>query len=402
MNARRGLWMLVTLLAAVVLLAAGEKTVEVRVAAAPAPAPAAPVEAERPRVEVVFVLDTTGSMGGLIQAAKEKIWAIANTLVSAKPTPEIKMGLVAYRDRGDAYVTKHTALTNDLDAVYKELMGYQAQGGGDTPESVNQALHEAVTMMQWSTDPKVYRVIFLVGDSPPHMDYADDVKFPVSCELAAKNGIIVNTIQCGTNDTTMPIWQQIALKSEGRYFRVEQSGGAILATTPFDAKLAALATELDGTRVYYGERTDREVLEKRLGVAGEIDKTASTSAKARRAELMAKPEAATMTFFGKSELNAEVAAGRVKLEDVKTDDLPEKMQKMTPEERKRFVEENIAKRKALQEEIRKLSEQRQQYLKDEIAKRADGGRNSLGGQVYDTIREQARKKGIEYTDGPSH
>ena len=53
------------------------------------------------RVEVVFVLDTTGSMGGLIAAAKEKIWSIASTLAQAQQAPEISMGLVAYRDRGD-------------------------------------------------------------------------------------------------------------------------------------------------------------------------------------------------------------------------------------------------------------------------------------------------------------
>src|SRR5881394_2481834 len=57
------------------------------------------------RVEVVFVLDTTGSMGGLIAAAKEKVWSIASTLAQARQAPEISMGLVAYRDRGDAYVT---------------------------------------------------------------------------------------------------------------------------------------------------------------------------------------------------------------------------------------------------------------------------------------------------------
>jgi hypothetical protein len=63
------------------------------------------------KIEVVFVLDTTGSMGGLIQSAKEKIWSIASTMATAKPTPEIRMGLVAYRDRGDSYVTRAVDLS---------------------------------------------------------------------------------------------------------------------------------------------------------------------------------------------------------------------------------------------------------------------------------------------------
>src|SRR5947209_13265312 len=67
--------------------------------------------AVRPEVEVVFCLDTTGSMGGLINTAKQKIWAISNQIASGTPTPRVKIGLVAFRDRGDAYVTKIIELT---------------------------------------------------------------------------------------------------------------------------------------------------------------------------------------------------------------------------------------------------------------------------------------------------
>src|SRR5437762_2761800 len=98
----------------------------------------------KPRIEVCFVLDTTGSMSGLIEGAKQKIWSIANEMISAKPTPELRLGLVGYRDRGDEYVVKTFNLTNDIDAVYANLRGFSAGGGGDTPESVNEALDEAV------------------------------------------------------------------------------------------------------------------------------------------------------------------------------------------------------------------------------------------------------------------
>src|SRR5262245_10056690 len=87
--------------------------------------------AAQPQVEVVFCLDTTGSMGCLINAAKQKIWAISNQIAAGKPTPRLKVGLVAYRDRGDAYVTKVFDLTDDLDAIHSHLMSFKAQGGGD-------------------------------------------------------------------------------------------------------------------------------------------------------------------------------------------------------------------------------------------------------------------------------
>src|SRR5947209_16830776 len=135
--------------------------------------PPAKAPAPRPEVEVVFCLDTTGSMGGLINAAKQKIWSICNQIAGGTPTPRVRVGLVAYRDRGDAYVTKVFDLTDDLDAIHGHLMGFQAQGGGDFPESVNQALYDAVTQVKWSTDKKTLKMIFLVGDAPPHMDYKE-------------------------------------------------------------------------------------------------------------------------------------------------------------------------------------------------------------------------------------
>src|SRR5262249_17476322 len=108
--------------------------------AASAPADDKPAPAPKPRVEVVFCLDTTGSMTGLIEGAKQKIWSINNQIASGKPTPDLKIGLVAYRDKGDAYVTKVIDLTDNLDAIHDQLKAFKAQGGGDTPESVNQAL----------------------------------------------------------------------------------------------------------------------------------------------------------------------------------------------------------------------------------------------------------------------
>ena len=84
---------------------------------------AAPLEPRetKPQVEVVFCLDTTGSMSGLIEGAKQKIWSIVNQIASGRPAPDVKVGLLAYRDRGDVYVTRVFDLTDDLDEVHKNL-----------------------------------------------------------------------------------------------------------------------------------------------------------------------------------------------------------------------------------------------------------------------------------------
>jgi hypothetical protein len=159
----------------------------------------------KPRIEVCFVLDTTGSMGGLIEGAKQKVWSIANEMISAKPTPELKLGLIGYRDRGDEYVVNSFQLTGDIDSIYGHLRDFKAEGGGDEPESVNEALAEAIEKMPWSQDRKVLKIIFLVGDAPPHLDYADGPKYPELCRIAAKKDLIINTVQCGNIAETTPI-----------------------------------------------------------------------------------------------------------------------------------------------------------------------------------------------------
>ena len=79
-------------------------------------------------VEVVFCIDTTGSMGGLLKGAQQKIWSICNQVAGGRPTPALRVGLVAYRDKGDEYVTRVHDLGDDLDAVYADLKTFVATG----------------------------------------------------------------------------------------------------------------------------------------------------------------------------------------------------------------------------------------------------------------------------------
>jgi len=86
-------------------------------------------------------------MGGLIHTAKEKIWDIVTVMSQSSPTPEIRLGMIFYRDLEDDFVAKIYPLTGDIDSVYSALLLIQAEGGGDSPESVSQALNESVTQM---------------------------------------------------------------------------------------------------------------------------------------------------------------------------------------------------------------------------------------------------------------
>jgi uncharacterized protein YegL len=380
------------------ILMIGAASAALAAAAGSGPQKAAPAA---PEIEVAFVLDTTGSMSGLIQAAKEKVWAIANTLATSKPAPQIKLGLIAYRDRGDSYVTKRTDLTDDLDAVYKELMSFQAGGGGDREESVNQALSEAVSKLSWSKNKRAYQVIFLVGDSPPHMNYPDDVKYPETCKQAAAAGLYINCIECGNAADTEQIWRDIASKAEGRFFRVEQSGGVILAGTPFDADLAKLAKDLDGTRIFYGEAETLKRAEARARTADAVYAGASVAAQAQRAAFNGR-EAGLRNFLGGGkELVDDVANGRVQTANIKEAELPEDLRKLKPAEREELVKKRQAERQAIQKQIDELAAKRQAHLVSELEDAQQKGQSNLDQPIYETIKAQAGKKGIQYQGGPA-
>jgi hypothetical protein len=347
---------------------------------------------QTPVVEVVFVLDTTGSMGGLIQGAKQKIWSIVNHIAEGKPTPTIKVGLVAYRDKGDAYVTKVHDLSEDLDDIFGKLSAFTADGGGDGPESVNQGLYEAVTKITWSSDDKTVRTIFLVGDYPPHMDYQDDVKYPETCKMAVKKDIVINTVQCGGYSGTTPVWQEIAKLSEGVFVQIAQSGGVVAVETPYDKKLAELGRDLDGTVIHFGKAEERRREAEKLDKGAELAEGSGYSgAAADRAESKAKSKPAAP---GK-DLVSEAEEENFDLNKLKDDELPEEMQKMTKEEREKYIEEKRVEREKLQKEIEELSRKRQEYIAGELKKRG-GARDAFDEKVIESVKKQAEKKGIAY------
>ncbi len=360
----------------------------------PTPPVIAPVAEKKPVVDVVFVLDTTSSMTGLIQAAKEKIWSIATTMASAQPTPEIRLGLVAFRDRGDAYITQVTDLSTDLDSAYARLMDFRAVGGGDGPESVNQALYDAVHRVSWSQDPKAFKVIFLVGDAPPHMDYPDDVKYPDTLREAKRRGITVNTIQAGQNSGTTQEWQQIASLGSGDYFQVDADGSTVAIATPFDEKMAELSKELDGTRLYYGSEEERKAKQSKVEAAEKLHAAASVESRARRATFNAS-KSGKANLLGDKELVDDVVTGRVDLDSLKPESLPAPMRALPPEEQKAVIAQTAKKRDDLQREIKDLADQRAKFLDEQVAITGGAGA-SLDAKIYEAIREQGSSVGLSY------
>lgn len=343
----------------------------------------------RDTLEMVFVLDTTGSMGGLIEGAKQRIWGIINEVMQKPSKPRVRVGLVAYRDIGDEYVTKLLPITEDLDKTYTTLMDYQASGGGDTPENVRKALAEGVRGAGWSKARKgLAQIVFLVGDAPPK-NYEQEPDVLVTTAEAVRKNMIVNTIQCGNLDGTREIWQTIALRGEGKYFAIAQDGGVQAIATPFDAKLAELAGKLGKTYVSYGAKSKREANALlQMSAETRIAEDAPTAAQADRAV-----NKAVNSFQYDGDLIQDVENESVKLKDIKTEDLPEDLQKLSLADREKVIAARITERKKIRAEILTLSKQRDEFIAAE--RRKLGKTNGFDTAVAAALQEQLLKKGLK-------
>ena len=322
--------------------------------AAPVPA-LAHGESYADRIEVAFVLDTTGSMSGLIDNARRKIWSIANTISRANPNADIRMGLVAYRDFGDDYVVRTFQMTPDLQEVNALLWRFRASGGGDGPEAVNEALDAGVSEIEWSGSGKTRRLLFLVGDAPPHMDYQGP-QYPEILKEARQRDITVNTVQAGDWSETRQYWQTIARMGGGSFIAIAQDGG--LTThydSPWDDEILELQRRIDQTVIPYGNRAQQRFLQDRMATKSYAK---DHGAVAESSYLIGKGKVVT----AEGDLVDDLEAGRVDLRAIPKDQLPEAVAGLSEDEQSAFVEQKQAERRTLSVQMKELVAKRDAYV----------------------------------------
>lgn len=193
------------------------------------------IAAETP-LDILFVLDTTGSMGEEIGRLQEMIEIIHDNVSAVTPKPAVRFGLVLYRDRDDAYVTKVTPFTADMDAFQVALDDIEADGGGDNPEDLQSALSDAIKKMDWNRDG--VRLAFVVTDAEPHLDYGQSYTYASAARDAKAMGIKLYAV--GTGGLPLQgeyVLRQISQFTAARYIfltygeKGESEGGAVASVS---------------------------------------------------------------------------------------------------------------------------------------------------------------------------
>lgn len=227
-------------------------------------------------LDVLFLLDATGSMGDEIDRLKATIDTVAAQVKKFESQPDVRFAMTLYRDEGDTFVTKTFDFTADIDAFRAALDDVVADGGGDYPEAVEEGLASALSEPTWRDPASTLQLVFLVGDAPPRLDRQVPVEYPMAVIDAVARGIKVFPIASSeADDRAEAVFREIAAATGARFVFLSYGaqGAATGASTdiastdyeelPLDALVVRLIAEevaaLSGTAVQFPPVTEPPV-----------------------------------------------------------------------------------------------------------------------------------------------
>lgn len=340
----------------------------------------------QPQIQLAILLDTSGSMDGLIGQAKSRLWKIVNELASAKKggmTPQLQVALYEYGQdtiaAAEGYLRQIVPLTNDLDRISEELFKLKTNGG---QEYCGQIIQKAVNDLQWNKQKDNLKLIFIAGNEPFSQGAID---YKSSCREAIARGIIINTIFCGNYQEGLQTnWKAGADLADGQYLAIDADQSPSPIAAPQDNEIARLSQELNQTYLGYGK--DGSGGKARQKEQDHNAATLSGEVMAQRAAAKASPQYSNSAW----DLVDAKKAGQVKLEAMDEADLPQEMKGMSAQERNEYVAALQSKREALQKKIARLHNERERFVADKLKNHAAA--NTLDGAIIRALRQQAALK----------
>jgi hypothetical protein len=342
---------------------------------------------QKRHVDLVIALDISGSMDGLIDSARQKLWDVVNLLAQAKPTPTLRVGLISYGSPAypaqSGYVNIESDLTTDLDSIYSKLFALRTNGGD---EYVARAVQTGTRQMKWTQDQNALKIIFVAGNEPANQD--PQVAVETAVNEAKEKHIFVNTIYCGYETAGEAVgWRQVATLGGGKFAAIDQNHTVAIAT-PMDAELDRLSGELNKTYVAYGVDGGRRAANQAAqdknaqGAGGSV---AASRAIAKSSPLYSNDEWDLVDAKKKGKKIAEMPVTA----------LPPAVAAMPAEKREEFVAGKAKEREKIQKQISELNNKREAFIKTERAKKKPAGKD-LNDALSGDVREEAVKSGFAF------
>ncbi len=347
------------------------------------------------KIQVALLLDTSGSMDGLLEQAKSQLWKIVNELATSskgEETPAIELALYEYgKDpigAKNGYIKQILPLTTDLDLVSEKLFELTTDGGD---EFCGQVIRSATQELEWSKSNEDLKIIFIAGNEAFTQGRVDYKK---TCKAAITKGIIVNTIFCGDCNTGVELsWKDGADRADGQYMCINQNDVAEQIATPFDTTISSLNDELNKTYIAFGvegeaKKMRQEAQDKNASSYGSANVAERTVAKAQKKMY----KNTSWDMVDAAEDNDDF------VEEIEEEALPEEMKKMNTEERKKYIAEKAQKRLEIQNKIQTISKERKSYLNKKQKEMVSSPKNTLDEVMLNTVRSQAKKNGFKFAE----
>ena len=190
-------------------------------------------------LDVLFLLDSTGSMEDEIYQLKITIDEVAHRIHQLPGDVDVRLGMTLYRDEGDEFLNRTFDFTPDIGDFSEALSAVVALDGGDYPEALDEALAAALSRPSWRSAADTVQLVFLVADAPPQILRQVPVPYTDSIRDAARRGIKIFPVSSsGTDDQAEFVFRQLAQFTGARYvFLTYGAGGrATGASTDIDQR----------------------------------------------------------------------------------------------------------------------------------------------------------------------
>jgi hypothetical protein len=342
-------------------------------------------------VDLALCLDTSGSMNGLIDSAKEKLWSIVNELATADPTPTLRVALLTYGNNGhdeeDGWVRLAVPLTTDLDVISEHLFALTTNGG---TEYVGRVVATAMEQLHWSQREEALKIVVVAGNETADQDPVR--RYHEVCRAARDSGIEINAIYCDNGEQGVAsTWEDVALLGSGYYAVIDQDHGTLAIDTPYDAELATLNQRLNETYIPFGDDGQRgwSNLVAQDSNAGGVNAACLADRVATKGGKL---------YRNSWDLVDACDDGSVKLEELEAAALPEPMQVMSVDERTQHVAAKKSERALLQSDIAALNKEREGYQARARAERCLDDSTAFDRVLRDAVRSQARARGFAFPE----
>lgn len=345
-----------------------------------------------PTVQIGILLDTSNSMDGLIDQAKDQLWKIVNEVAKAnKHNKEVRIqvGLFEYGKSSlpgyEGYLQMLSPLTDDLDTVSEELFSLRTNGG---QEYAGKVILESVNRFVWSSHKDDLKLLIIAGNE----SFAQGrVPYREAIQKARHNEIIVNTIYCGGMERGRELyWGDGAKLGGGKYFNIDQNDRRVYIETPYDDQIIVLGKKLNTTYMSYGTKVYREAKMANIGKQDTNSMSYSKGSYVERNLVKAKKQYTSV----KSDMVDAYMESEAILDKIEADKLPDELQGKSKAEMKKILEEKKQKRAVLQKEIKVLESKRAKFLAEKSSKESD----NLGSAIIQSIRKQAKEHGYIFKD----